>query len=151
MVYPCIRQSTSIEYIITIILSVYCQYFCVSVYSIVCLSVTGVDGRGCDGLQWDYSVYCQCSSASLYTVQFVCLQQEWMARDVKLYNEIIQFIVSVAVSVCLQYSLFVCNRSGWPGMWSFTMRIFSLLSVLFCQFVYSIVYCQCSCVSVFTV
>ena len=39
-----------------------------------------------------------------------------MAGDVKLYNEIIQLIVSVVVSVCLQYSLSVCNRSGWPGM-----------------------------------
>ena len=51
------------------------------VYSIICLSVTGVDGRGC-----------------------------------KLYNEIIQLIVSVVVSVCLHLSLSVCNRSGCLGM-----------------------------------
>ena len=35
-----------------------------------------------------------------------------MARDVKLYNEIIQLIVSVVVSVCLQYSLFVTGVDG---------------------------------------
>ena len=49
-----------------------------------------------------------------------------MAGDVKLYYEIILFIVSVVVSVCLQYSLSVCNRSVWPGMWSFTMRLLSM-------------------------
>ena len=38
---------------------------------------------------------------------FLCLQQKRMAGDVKLYNEIILLIVSVVVSVCLQYSLSV--------------------------------------------
>ena len=35
-----------------------------------------------------------------------------MAGDVKFYNEIIQFIVSVVVSVCLQYSLSVTGVYG---------------------------------------
>ena len=41
-----------------------------------------------------------------------------MAGDVKLYNEIIQLIVSVVDMYQFMYFIVfcVCNRSGWPGM-----------------------------------